>query len=170
MTTDKIPSTLATAKHGGCVQLGDAAERARFEAWALGECLSLHRYDSGPYSHDRTSSAWLAWQAALASRQPVGEPVAVRVTPEMRAAFRKAYREGGFWTDRLDTALDAMMLAAPPAQAVDLERFRGTVKSQYSMTEWMHRCGFVSAEKLEDSKKNHDHLLALIDSQVVDNG
>lgn len=60
--------------------------------------------------------------------------------------------------------------AAPPAQAVDLERFRGTVKSQYSMTEWMHRCGFVSAEKLEDSKKNHDHLLALIDSQAVGNG
>lgn len=47
-----------------------------------------------------------------ADRQPVGELVAVRVTPEMRAAFRKAYREGGFWHDRLDTALDAMMRAA----------------------------------------------------------
>ncbi|MEE9876554.1 MAG: hypothetical protein PBU97_07940 [Stenotrophomonas maltophilia] len=57
-------------------------------------------------------------EAALAARQPVGEPVAVRVTPDMRAAFRKAYREGGFWHDRLDTALDAMMRAAPPAQAV----------------------------------------------------
>lgn len=57
-----------------------------------------------------------------------------------------------------------------PAQAVDLERFRGTVKSQYSMTEWMHRCGFVSAEKLEESKKNHDHLMALIDSKAVGNG
>ncbi len=60
--------------------------------------------------------------------------------------------------------------AAQPAQAVDLERFRGTVKSQYSMTEWMHRCGFVSAKKLEESKKNHDHLMALIDSQAVGNG
>lgn len=60
--------------------------------------------------------------------------------------------------------------AAAPAQAVDLERFRGTVKSQYSMTEWMHRCGFVSAQKLEESKKNHDHLLALIDSLAVRNG
>ncbi|MGY6085147.1 hypothetical protein ACWWU7_03470 [Stenotrophomonas sp. SM006] len=62
--------------------------------------------------------------AALAARQPVGEPVAVRVTPEMRAAFRKAYREGGFWHDRLDTALDAMMRAARPAQAVDLGELR----------------------------------------------
>ncbi|MBO0393948.1 hypothetical protein J1F00_06110 [Stenotrophomonas maltophilia] len=61
-------------------------------------------------------------------------------------------------------------IAAPPAQALDLERFRGTVKSQYSMTEWMHRSGFVSAEKLEESKKNHDHLMALIDSQAVGNG
>jgi len=60
--------------------------------------------------------------------------------------------------------------SATPAQAVDLERFRGTVKSQYSMTEWMHRCGFVSAKKLEESKKNHDHLMALIDSQAVGNG
>ncbi|EMR4108530.1 hypothetical protein A7X97_04075 [Stenotrophomonas sepilia] len=58
----------------------------------------------------------------------------------------------------------------PTAQAVDLERFRGTVKSQYSMTEWMHRCGFVSAEKPEESKKNHDYLMALIDSQAVGNG
>lgn len=64
-------------------------------------------------------------EAALAARQPVGqEPVAVKVTPEMRASFRRAYREGGFWADRLDTALDAMMRAAPPAQAVDLGELR----------------------------------------------
>lgn len=61
----------------------------------------------------------------IAARQPVGEhPVAVSITPEMRAAFRRAYREGGFWADRLDTALDAMMRAAPPAQAVDLDSAR----------------------------------------------
>ncbi|CRQ56883.1 hypothetical protein PAERUG_E15_London_28_01_14_04150 [Pseudomonas aeruginosa] len=65
---------------------------------------------------------------------------------------------------------DAGHWEAPPAQALDLERFRGTVKSQYSMTEWMHRCGFVSAEKLEESKKNHDHLMALIDSKADGNG
>lgn len=33
----------------------------------------------------------------------------------MRAAFRRAYREGGFWDDRLDYALDQMLAAAPQA-------------------------------------------------------
>ncbi len=79
-------------------------------------CAALDPDYKGP-----TDAAVQAAVAALAARQPVGErPVAVSVTPEMRAAFRRAYREGGFWADRLDTALDAMMRAAPPAQAVEL--------------------------------------------------
>ncbi|WP_414609825.1 hypothetical protein [Stenotrophomonas pavanii] len=73
-----------------------------------------------PFDTSAQPSANSGALAVDGARQPVGEPVAVRVTPEMRAAFRKAYREGGFWHDRLDTALDAMMRAAPPAQAVDL--------------------------------------------------
>jgi|GEM_PF-849736 hypothetical protein len=40
-----------------------------------------------------------------------------RVTPEMRAAFRRAYRDGGFWSDRLDAALDAMLSAQPTTLA-----------------------------------------------------
>lgn len=63
--------------------------------------------------------------------QPVGDAVAVRVTPGMRAAFRRAYREGGFWADRLDTALDAMMRAAPPAQAVDLRKIIEQIAQQW---------------------------------------
>lgn len=55
MITDKTPAALAD-------------ERASFESWAFGEHLSLHRYDSGRYSHDRTFSAWLAWQSALSAR------------------------------------------------------------------------------------------------------
>ncbi|WP_428145139.1 hypothetical protein [Delftia acidovorans] len=39
------------------------------------------------------------------------------VTPEMRSAFRRTYREGGFWNDRLDYALDRMLAAAPQAPA-----------------------------------------------------
>lgn len=50
----------------------NADVRAQFEAWARSEFLSVHRHgDSGPYSHPRTFSAWEAWQAALAARQPV---------------------------------------------------------------------------------------------------
>ena len=41
-----------------------------------------------------------------------------KVTPEMRAAFRRAYREGGFWTDRLDYALDKMIEATPKTTVV----------------------------------------------------
>ncbi|WNV14506.1 hypothetical protein [Stenotrophomonas maltophilia] len=93
----------------------------------------LHRDDTGSWVKLQDVERALAAHQPVASnqlsgnsgeldvdgaRQPVGEPVAVRVTPEMRAAFRKAYREGGFWADRLDTALDAMMRAAPPAQPV----------------------------------------------------
>lgn len=33
MTTDNTPATLATVKHGVCVQL-PISERERFEAWA----------------------------------------------------------------------------------------------------------------------------------------
>ena len=56
MTTDKTPATLATAKHGGCVQLGDAARvtmseddfanLVEGEASEHGEMLE----DGGPYN------------------------------------------------------------------------------------------------------------------------
>lgn len=50
--------------------------------------------------------------------KPQGVPASVPriATPEMRARFREAYREGGFWTDRLDYALDQMLTAAPQAE------------------------------------------------------
>ncbi|PZS51590.1 hypothetical protein [Stenotrophomonas maltophilia] len=104
--------------------------------------------------------------AALASRQPVGEPTAWMTHHDEPMLFPTAAEAAAYCEDDEQP----VPLFRPPAQAVDLERFRGTVKSQYSMTEWMHRCGFVSAEKLEESKKNHDHLMALIDSQAVGNG
>lgn len=67
--------TLADVQPGGMVRLGDQAERARFEAWALRECLTLHRYadGSGKYSYDRTDSAWKAWQYLSAQPSPGGQ-------------------------------------------------------------------------------------------------
>lgn len=67
--------TLADVQPGGRVRLGDQAERARFEAWALRECLTLHRYadGSGKYSYDRTDSAWKVWQYLSAQPSPGGQ-------------------------------------------------------------------------------------------------
>ncbi|WP_414540882.1 hypothetical protein [Stenotrophomonas forensis] len=107
--------------------------------------------------------AGYCWVAAL-DMHVAGDAELARISqPEVMAKIRAKQEAKNAL--HFDTPLPGN--AGPTAQAVDLERFRGTVKSQYSMTEWMHRCGFVSAEKLEDSKKNHDHLLALIDSQAV---
>lgn len=105
--------------------------------------------------------------APHAARQPMGETVAVSVTPEMRAAFRRAYREGGFWADRLDTALDAMMRAAPPAQAVDLGALRRLSDG------WLAR-----SEKLSVTQQRKagaywacaKELRDWLDSQAVGNG
>lgn len=71
MTTDKTPATLATAKHGGCVQL-PTSERERFEAWADGSGRSTARFNDGGYCDERTVSAWLAWQAALSAQPSPG--------------------------------------------------------------------------------------------------
>ncbi|HEY8331527.1 MAG TPA: hypothetical protein VIO83_09405 [Pseudomonas sp.] len=61
-------STNAQGMQVGEVQ-GDA--RTQFEAWAHSESLSLHKSArDGEYNGARTISAWLAWQAALAARQP----------------------------------------------------------------------------------------------------
>ncbi|HEL5025680.1 TPA: hypothetical protein UOA81_000849 [Stenotrophomonas maltophilia] len=248
MTTDKTAATLATAKHGGCVQLGDGLtieKRAREmlaaqfdtngpcaktamtaqDTYTMGAVRALiNALSSQPspggqdvVSDEMVQAACKVWaetpgqgedwmrtalQAALAARQPVGqivgwqhcgenhehmvisdrtkqalkegesergiqkieaaysiplvrqpvcatvkdsltvgggqavgEPVAVRVTPGMRAAFRRAYREGGLWADRLDTALDAMMRAAPPAQAVDLAEFKALYRAYVRLLE-----------------------------------
>ena len=131
-------------------------QREQFEAWADKEGLSDSEIGVAEV-------AWRAsWQAALAARQPVGPgPVGVSVTPEMRAAFRRAYREGGFWADRLDTALDAMMRAAPTAQAVDLGQFRALAEFGEEFAIGVG-CAPHSYEVHEQALR----LLELIDSQA----
>lgn len=179
MSNDK---TLATAKHGGCVQLGDGllpcpfcgspAERIDFGPGAGdnegGSCVACTRCQaSGPVefgykenfisnwnrralsaqpspggqdAREQFSDWWadqstaigemlpyeiarLGWQAALAARQPVGEPVANPIHQ-----LRKA---DGSWVDQDKHSYDynvaqghradlRVVYAAPPAQAVDL--------------------------------------------------
>lgn len=66
--TRSTPATLATVKHGGCVQLV-SSERERFEAWAASTGFRVDRLNDDGYCDERTVSAWLAWVAAL-SAQP----------------------------------------------------------------------------------------------------
>jgi hypothetical protein len=47
----------------------EEAERAKFETWAKSQAYNLHRQPSGVYTSDCTASAWVAWQAASASKE-----------------------------------------------------------------------------------------------------
>ena len=56
----------------------EAAERARFEAWAKSEtplCLDRARDGSDMYADEDTDFAWLVWNAALAAQEGGGERV-----------------------------------------------------------------------------------------------
>lgn len=78
LCTRCAPATLATAKHGGCVQL-PTSERARFEA-----CAHAQSYRGGNILTDRDADhpdvyadplaqlAWKIWQAALAAQPSPG--------------------------------------------------------------------------------------------------
>ncbi|MEE9891435.1 MAG: hypothetical protein PBU96_18980 [Stenotrophomonas geniculata] len=166
----RVPHDIYAAVHGELAEL-KAALAAR---QPVSETVA---YQQGfRHGQDRTCT--------VAASQPMGEPVSEAIeqlADDVESCVSDAcgylasdsgWDDYGIYRDDAAARYRALpdrvrALAAPPAQAVDLERFRGTVRSHHSMTEWMHRCGFVSAEKLEDSKKNHDHLLALIDSQAV---
>lgn len=72
MSNDK---TLATVKHGGCVQLADS-ERERFEAWLATQhdqgsehVIAMVSDTDDRYQSPVTSSMWSAWQAANAARE-----------------------------------------------------------------------------------------------------
>jgi hypothetical protein len=75
MTTDKTPATLATAKHGGCVQL-PTLERERFEAWIATQrdqgsehVMAMVSDTDDRYQSPVTASMWGAWQAANATSE-----------------------------------------------------------------------------------------------------
>ena len=200
------PATLATVKHGGCVQLGDALHdavgrifgcdgspwrtrdvatvlreyaalsaqpspggqgdaRRQFEAYRGGD---FERDAQGYYTNARTAQDWAMWQAALAARQPVGEPVAW-MAREALESFAK-HRAGN-----ADAAANSFAYAmpgdgfvalydAPPAQAVDLGKYRHAV---LRASGWARRSDVTSHA---DDAGLLRELLALIDSQAVGNG
>lgn len=114
------PSPAALNEAGG-------DERARFEAWA-GE-----RYDTekstgagllyaGEYLSDRTDEAWTTWQAALATRQPAGEPFGWWLIDDNGIGrLSRTPPQDTIDIYRNTPGYSATPLyAAPPAQAVDL--------------------------------------------------
>ncbi|MDV3515216.1 hypothetical protein [Stenotrophomonas sp. C1657] len=206
MTTDKTPATLATAKHGGCVQLGDGwsgwatqypgkmpklcgareiaelnhypeegqrliflseqpvqagalADAARaalpFVAYAFSQGMTgaeeagraietalsaqpspggqgdaraqFEEYRGGDFERDaqgyyvnaRTAQDWAMWQAALAARQPVGEPVAWLLISEAGNAIgaTRHARERESWEAAGGTT--EPLYATPRVQNVD---------------------------------------------------
>lgn len=57
-------------------QVGEAqGSREQFEAWAKNSYF-IRRNDAGEYIEPATEDVWVVWQAAIASRQPVGAGVA----------------------------------------------------------------------------------------------
>lgn len=50
----------------------EAAERARFEAWAKSQHYNLGRDQYGGYASIASRAAWAAWQAALAAQDGGG--------------------------------------------------------------------------------------------------
>jgi len=132
MTTDKTPATLATAKHGGCVQL-PTSERERFEAWGRAERLPLARGKLGGYAFEVTAKAWLAWQYLSAQPSPGGQGDAWAIKLARESAFahsnEHAYlpqtrEEANRWQPHawVVAAIHVAALGAPrpPAEAGDL--------------------------------------------------
>jgi hypothetical protein len=58
-------------------------------------------------------------RAALAASTSAGQAVPVawprKATAEMAQEFKRAYKDGSIWSDRLDYAIEAMLAAAPPS-------------------------------------------------------
>lgn len=50
----------------------EAAERARFEAWAKSQHYNLDRDKYGGYASIASHAAWAAWRAALAAQEGTG--------------------------------------------------------------------------------------------------
>ncbi|KRG49314.1 hypothetical protein [Stenotrophomonas beteli] len=96
-------------------------------------------------------------EAALAARQPVGEPVAYMVRWKTEGGFGLEWPKNmQYFRDRADEyEIVPLQLAAPPAQAVDLEQFRPAVCAMGLYAE--------EPEDVDEAKR----LLALIDSQAV---
>lgn len=57
----------------GKQQVGEVqGSREQFEAWAKHRDVELTRWADGSYTDPTVNADWVAWQSAIASRQPVG--------------------------------------------------------------------------------------------------
>ncbi|EPG2416615.1 hypothetical protein QEK82_001554 [Stenotrophomonas maltophilia] len=115
MSNDK--TTLADARPGGRVRLGDQAERARFEAWAEERELDTAKCSAdgmkGDYADLNTDWCWAAWQAALSAQPSPDHQQAVATV------LRKGFNSGSLsWTDfglRSDLPDGTSLYAAQPS-------------------------------------------------------
>ncbi|HEL4403689.1 TPA: hypothetical protein UNK09_001915 [Stenotrophomonas maltophilia] len=120
---------------------GDAREQ--FEEYRGGDC---ERDAQGYYVNARTAQDWAMWQAALAARQSVGEPVAEAIeqlADDVESCVSDAcgylasdsgWDDYGIYRDDAAARYRALpdrirALAAAPAQVVDLGRIRSTVQA-----------------------------------------
>lgn len=153
------PATLATVKHGGCVQLGD---------WLppLPDPMRMPPERDGTYrlgydAEDMQDYARAAVEAALAARQPAGQE------PDAWVPATFFDSDSGAMTARRTlpptTVVDLHgvyepLYRHPPAQAVDLGQFRSLARS------WIVEAGGT----VDDTKHAcADELLALIDGKAV---
>ncbi|CRD61512.1 hypothetical protein [Stenotrophomonas thermophila] len=163
---------------GGQEALREAAEFARR---VLAEIYATYQVKIGPFA-SQAQLANVKLGAALAARQPVGEPVAywLAVDKDGIVEFGMSADDGNEGqaarqevNDFINGALHdggvphrlVGVYTAPPAQAVDLVQFR-------ALAEFGEEFAF-SAEKQPQSRVIYAQarrLLALIDSQAVGNG
>lgn len=117
--TRSSPATLATVKHGGCVQLANS-ERERFEA-----CAHAQSYRGGNILTDRDADhpelyadplaqlAWKIWQAALSAQpSPGGQGDADTVALEIARQFMPIDAAGEWNEGQKRAALQAAIARA----------------------------------------------------------
>lgn len=143
---------------------GDAADsRVRFDAWLKSIAVDTTRWGNGAYTDPSADAYWRAWRAALSARQPVGAVVkdsltvgggqaVAWMTHHDEPMLYPTFSEAAAYCD--DDEPPIPLYAAPPAHAVDLERFRPAV---------MTALGLSSPYGLEREALNE--LLDLIDSK-----
>lgn len=136
---------------------------ADFEVWAKAEGYSLHRDpSSGNYTGD-TLHAWRAWRH-LAARQPgaqVRDHVPQEVVSAISAVAVIAHKESRHHVQKHIDTINAWLYAAPPAQGIDLGKFRALAED------------LIAADRFDDYSLDMEtvavsagrRLLALIDGQ-----
>jgi len=150
---------------------GQGNLKSRFTEWVKANSYNPATFASGRFMGDGVQIAWEAVQA-LAARQPVGEPAMYQVRPRSfpagegwREVSKRQFDDRGDFPGYPEAEWERRALyAAPPAQAVDLGKYRHAL---LRASGWARRSDVTS--HAEDAGLLRE-LLALIDSQAVGNG